>query len=207
MAAPPDFPDPPYLTVYTLEQPWPLCVTLLGVAVAVFVIAGRAGSRRGQYAAILPAAAGIIVPIVAFLVVTERERMTAATHALIEACAADPFVKADFARLIDETAAMAYGDDTLKRDQIIALAENVLTRSPIVEHGVSALMVDRSADDYGKAYLAIFGRVAFGGGFETPFKASAVIHWRRGAGDQWRAARIEQIFVNDRPASPATLKP
>lgn len=85
---PPPLPSPPRLAHWLFENPWPPSITLIALAVIVFVLLnarGQAKQGMGIGAGLLAIAAACIGT--AFLVTTDRERVAARTVELIGATA------------------------------------------------------------------------------------------------------------------------
>ena len=85
---PPALPAPPRLAHYLFENPWPLAIFLLVVAVLLLFI-GTSRGRAREGALLAGAFAGIAAACIAvsFLVTTERERLRVAMRGLIAATA------------------------------------------------------------------------------------------------------------------------
>ena len=191
---PTDWPDPPLLQHYVLESAWPLALVLLAIGLALVFIARRRGHAGPAYVGCVLAALALIVPIIAYLVETGREKILQNTRQLVTA----PETPFDLQTILDLTTEDAQLLE-MNREQLIALAPQLEQAIKFSDLRVTNLMAIQDSEGYGRSYVAMFGRVQAGQGMGGQFKVQAILRWRHEADGRWRMHLIEQMAVNDQP--------
>ena len=192
---PPDWPDPPLLPYLLFQSPWGLMAVLLAVAVGMFLVGGRTGRRRTQQAALVPLLVAAALPILAWFVQTDTERMRTNTRRLVQAVVG-PFDIETLETLTTEDARLLRWD----RERLFQAARRASEIVEITDYTVTNLMARYQGGRYGKTYVAVIGRASYrGGGYGNAFKTSWILNWRRDGG-RWRLSAVDAVQVNERDA-------
>lgn len=193
---PTDWPDPPLLQHLVLESPWALALVLLLVGVALVFIARRSGRGHAgpAYVGCVLMALAVLVPIIAYLVETGRERIAQNTRDLALA-PEDPF---DLQTILDLTTQDVRLID-MDREGLIALAPRFEEVVKIEDVRVTNLMTVQDSETYGRSYVAVLGRFHSSQGISSPFKVQAILRWRREPDGKWRMHQIEQMAIDGVP--------
>lgn len=188
----PPLPPAPAMERLLLANPWPAVIVLILLAIAAFVILNARGRlRQGSIAAgILLVLAGLAFGI-ATLVQTDHENLKAQTRALVSAVV--EVNRSEMENLLDE-------DLTMRATRLPANAD----KQQVIDTVESVLGNQYRASDHDILELqaAIFGpRVA-----STQVRVRVAsefgaipswwrIDWKRGDDGQWRATRIEALWI------------
>jgi ketosteroid isomerase-like protein len=192
--------QPPLLEHLTLENPWPLAGALAAVAVAVFLVMGRRGNRRGQMFALIPLLPAVGVIVVAQVIETEREAMAAGTRAAI-AAVTEPFNEAALSGDFTDAAQLVVGDYNLQREGMLTLARLTLQKTPITGTWVTRLDAREVTPNTGQVALVVLAQIKDAGAVKMRW----LLDWRRGEDGRWRMSRATLETVNDQAAQGSQL--
>lgn len=174
-----------------LENPWPLVIVLICAAAVLRVIGRRHDKRALNVAALLTllAAGGVIA--LAHFVATPRERVTAATHALLDATADnDP---ATIERLLAPRIVLTdeAGNVKVSVGELRPRLDRALEKFPINSQRAKTLMVETRGDGFASAHLAL--RTGFADNAYPPAHTQWRLEWRRGEDGAWRLVEVRWL--------------
>jgi hypothetical protein len=183
--------EPPLFEHLLLENPWPLVIVLICGAAVLRVIARRHEKRAFNLAALvtLLLAGGIIA--LAHLVHTPRERVTAATHELLDATADnDP---ATIERLLDPRIVLADegGNVRISVGELRPRLDRALEKFPLASQRAKDLAVEVRGKDVASAYLAL--RTGFTDNAYPPAHTQWRLEWRCGDDGVWRLVEVRWL--------------
>jgi hypothetical protein len=204
---PSDWPSPPFLTHYLLENPWPLVIILLAAAVGLFIAGGRRREVRIQRFAAIPVILAIVMPFLAGWIVTAREQVAQRTRDLAEVAQTpiDTNHMGEFLRPHVEVKMLGFDKD-YDRDGLLAMAERGNRRYRFSAHRITDLhvYVNRDHSDAAQSYVRMRSELG-GRGQSGPGFTSWVLTSRRDDEDRWLLAGIEWIDLNGNSPSPGLL--
>lgn len=191
-------PDPPSvssLTYYLFDNPWPLTVVLVVIAIVMAVSARRSGRRDLLRAAAIPAILAIIVLATGYLVTTSGERAGQIARRLV--AAAEQADVPGAMGLFSDDAMMALIDPRnpgvgikVIRDRV----ELVEGRYRIDSARITSLKTYSAAGDRGVAHLRVTASFSSAYGYPTP--SSWVIEVRPDDDGQWKITHITFVEYN-----------
>lgn len=195
----PDWPPPPLLTHWLLESPWLVCIALLTVAVALWLVGWRRAQRRPVIAGAIAAVLAGIVLLIAALVETDRERMARRTRELVRA-AVTPVNLDTFRETLSENASF-FGRD---REQIVSTLERSAGRWRVRQAYITRLETHQDDESHGQTYFSVITPLdtSFGGGSA---QTRWLLSWTKEPDGQWRVTRIKWLTLNDRDARESDL--
>ncbi len=174
-----------------LENPWPIVIVLIGVA-AVLRVVGRRNDKRGlSLAALIALLAAVGVYVLATLVDTPREQVTAATHALLDATVAKDAAAID--RLLDPRVVLAdeRGNVRLTIGELRPGLDRTLERFDLASQRAKNLLVDTQTPDAATAHLDL--RTGFTDNAFPPSHTRWQLDWRRDADGRWRLTEVRWL--------------
>lgn len=189
-----DWPSPPTFQYLLLENPWPLLAVGLIAGVALFVVGGRQGRQKMQWAGLGALAAGVGVFALASAIETERERLEANTREVVDAFA-HPFNAEQLERHVSE-------DVTLFNwpvGHLVPVAERSAEAARVTEYFVRRVLVEQDGPNHARTGVQVWGRIEHSRG-ENGFSAHAIFHWRRQPGGQWELYHVPDVWLNDESA-------
>ncbi len=191
---------PPMWQSLLLEEPLPLVIALLAMAVVLRVMASRKRDGRLNYAALgaLALAAGVFV--LAHLVVTDREAIIARTEALVAATA--PLDAATLGDVLARGAIVTgpHGQPFLDAGQINAELERTLQRFPIESHAVRGLAAQSTSGTRGQSIVGLStqARTDYG----LPVRTEWGLFWQKESDGAWRVIEIRWLAFQGREPTP-----
>jgi hypothetical protein len=193
----PQPPDVGLFTRYVLENPYPLGVGLLVIA----IILGWLGLRDGRSDRMIAAVAGLVlaaaVLVAGLVVVTSGEHGRRLTRRLVETALSKDLVGA--ANLLSDNARLQFGATTnmsQDRDFIVSALSRFANRYSIEDNRITMLDGYSESRDAAEVHLACWTE-ATGYGFYTP--SQWVLRVERQDDGTWKVARITCISINAEP--------
>jgi hypothetical protein len=193
----PQPPDVGLFTRYVLENPYPLGLGLLVIA----IIVGWLGLRDGRSDRMIAAALGLLlaagVLVTGLLVATSGEQGRRVTRRLVEAALGKDLVTA--AGLLADDARLQIGATTNishDRDFILSALSRFASRYTIEDNRITLLDGYSESPDAATVYLACWTE-ATGYGFYTP--SQWVLRIQRQDDGAWEVAQITCISINGEP--------
>lgn len=195
----PSLPAPGPIDRWLLEQPLPLAVGLVLLGLAGLLIARGAGrGRLGVALAVAGVALGAAAVLVGRGVVTEGERLTRATHELIDAAA-----RADTAALegmlTEDVGLRTAGDiagavpTTASRRRVLDRVEAYLgSRYRLGEWSARSLSASVDGANVARTQALVSVRLEEGGFANQSWWR---IHWTRRGDGPWRAFELEPLWI------------
>jgi ketosteroid isomerase-like protein len=189
-------PQPPQvglLTRYVLENPYPLGLLLLALAVGFAWTGLRSGHRQRLPIAGILAAVGVAVLLTGALVVTSGERARRVTLALVDAAVAADVSGA--AAMFADDATLSLGspaNPAFPRDDIERRIENLDGKYRIEFNQVTMLQSYTEARDRATVHLGC--RTTLRRGF-GPTPTRWVLRIERQADGTWKVARVTWISI------------
>ncbi|MHC4991922.1 MAG: hypothetical protein ACYTGC_13175 [Planctomycetota bacterium] len=200
-------PDPPHVSLITrvvFEHPWPLTIVLLAAAGALTWTGLRGGLTRRLPIAVLLAAIGGGLVLVATLVVTSGELARQVTRDFVEAVVTSDVVRA--VDLIAVDGALTIGAPTnpgWDKDSITTQLSNLDRIAAIGSNRITRLDAYSATPDEGVVHLACWTEGEGNGGVAV---TQWVLRVRRQADGEWRIHRLTWISLNGQPASDRALR-
>ena len=195
-------PEPPnqsLITVYVLENPYPLCVVCLGLAVMVGWTSLFRDRLKWLPLAVMLGLLGLGVLMTGWLVKTAGEHSRRLTRAFV-----DEVVNADQKK----ATALLTGDATLAFDSPrnpgydLSVIKNYLDRLNVEKlvdsNRITHLRGYTKSGDEGVCHLTCWTTPSSGFG---PVRSQWVLWVRRQDDGSWLISRITCVSINDRPAS------
>ncbi len=191
-----DLADPPMFERFLLENPWPLTVGLVAVALALLTLASRRrqkGLLGGAVVATL-LAGGVLA--LSHFVTTDREVITDRSRQLLDATA--PFNADKLRALLDDDATVSCAERIwVPAGQVVAAAEGRLSRRQVA-HAVRS--IEAEADDAGRGRTALRVVTTFDAGASGGEQRSVtewVFVWRRdGVAGPWKVVDLQLVKWN-----------
>lgn len=184
-----DIPSPPLWQNLLFEQPWPLAMVLLVIAV-VLRMAGRSrGSRPLRWSAVAAVAIGAGVVGLAFAVDTGREAVRRLTLDLVDATA--PLDAARVSQLLAEDVRVTGpgGGVVLAGDEVHARLKAIDDDFAIKAHRVRDVKAWAKGTE-GLAGLALYTEVSV-----TPTLTRWRLEWEK-TGGAWRVTEVRWLSLN-----------
>lgn len=186
-----ELPNPPAFEHYLLENPWPLALALLAVALVLIVVGRRRAQRGPRRGATLLALLTFItagaVFVTATLVETPREQMIAATRRLIGHTS--PLQSAAFQAMLHAKATLTVESDEppLAADQIVIRLDRVVRKYPIQSQSIQSITAESRGDMQGQTLLDLQTETAIG-----PRNTRWLLSWVRQDG-QWQVLDVKWL--------------
>jgi hypothetical protein len=192
----PEGPNASVLVKYVFENPWPLSLILLVVA----IVAGWTGLREGMprrvsLAGVLGALAAAIL-LIGFLVETSGERAKSLVRDFVEAVVRKDLVVAS-GHIADAAVLSAVSPDNpgLDADAILEGLCNFTTRYTIESNDITMLRGFTEDSETATVHLGCYTIVDF------PTISKWVLQVRKHPDGEWKITRITCISINDRTPS------
>ncbi len=189
----------PWLTHLTLENPWPMLVTLGAIGAGLIVIGRRREQKRKIVAGIVFAVLGVLIWLAGLLISTDREMMVNRTRLLVKA-AVMPVAMEVFGELLSRDVRLFDHD----YESILRMIGRAEDRWGVKSAWITNLQVRQDGPQRGVTYLSVITRVdsRYGGGAT---QTRWLLHWRKETDGLWRLVKIEWIELGDRPAQEGDL--
>ncbi|MBX3405281.1 MAG: hypothetical protein KF869_00850 [Phycisphaeraceae bacterium] len=195
---PPPLPAPPRLAHSLFENPWPLAIFLLVVAVLLLFIGNSRGrAREGALLAGLFAAIAGACIAVSFLVTTERERLRVEMHRLIAATAtADTEALAPM--LASDVALNVLGRQFPEdKDGILGLVRRFMgSEVRVREHALNEVSAYVDGHGTGQTLGRVRVSADVAGMSDVGNRSWWRVTWRKGADGRWTAVNIEGLQID-----------
>ena len=188
--------DPPVLQSLFLESPWPVVITLMGVAAVLWVLATRRRERRLTIAAAVVVVMAVGAYALAAAVKTDREHLLDRTRQIVAATAPLDLLLMD--GLIEPGASLS-GDDGavwMRYDQVRTELEGIVQRFGIERQQVRSLAAE--VRDGGGARTLFELRTTLGQGI-GPRSSVWQLIWAKDAEEQWRVQGIQWLKFEGQP--------
>ncbi|MEX2218484.1 MAG: hypothetical protein WD749_06945 [Phycisphaerales bacterium] len=193
---------PPVLERLFLEQPLPLMAGLMVAGIVALVVLNRQG--RPAAGTIVVGAAAMVagaVWLLARVVETPREAMTAAVVALVDATARldEPGMDRHMAPALRFYSSYgspgpAVPEAGIDKSALIVLARDKLREYPIREHAVQEVQAVLDGPGVGRTQVRV-RVVAEVGPLTFPHTSWWIVRWRREQDGVWRAHSIEPVDI------------
>jgi len=180
--------DPGFASVYLLEQPWPLAVSLAVIGVGFFIGMVRSGKQwPGGVGVLLLALAGGGVWL-ASSVTTEREELTARTQQLVQLMA--PVQSERLSELIQVNSALRGPDASVwvEHGRLWSELQQIDGRYGLLDHRITDLKA--SGDGQGNGVVQIDVRTHVRG---SPILTRWRLGWQRGLTGEYELTEMQWL--------------
>lgn len=181
---------------WLFENPWPLVIVLIAVAVVVRLVATRRKQPRVNFAAAGALLLAVGVYLLTMFVATDRERLVDRTKELVEATA--PLDSAAMDGLIARGAIVSGPDGAawVEYDSIRSELEAVVGRYGGFDHAIRGLGAEVTSAVRGRSLLSLSTTAESIG---MPIRTQWLITWRKESDGQWRVIEISWLEFQGRP--------
>lgn len=191
--------DPPVLTTYLLESPWPVVAGLIAAGLAALWWMNRAGKvRRGVRVLLAALALAAGVAILASVVTTERETLRGRTAELVKATAtADTNGLRDM--LTDRVRVMAFGPVPMpdgKQAVLDAVRSYLVDQYPLKEHTIGAVQAIVDGPNTARTQVRAWVKFKDGDLYNSAIGSWWRLTWTRSADGPWRVSGIEVMQID-----------
>lgn len=190
---------PPLWQEWLFENPWPLVIVLIVLAVVLRLMATRSRRPRGyrfNYAALGALLAALGVYLLTVFVETDRERLVDRTRQLVAATA--PLDTAAIDALIARGAVVTgpAGETWVLYDDIRPELERAVGRHGIARHALRSLAADVVSSVRGRSLLSLSTTTDDLG---LPIRTQWLITWRKEGDGTWRVIELQWLEFQGQP--------
>lgn len=202
---PANWPDPPIVTHFLLENPWPAAIILIGLGLAMAMSALRNERPRLLKWAGGSLALGVVVIILSMLVTTQREHIRRGTEQMFDAALPELSTPRLKTFLTDDMRlTIANAGINRSRDEVLETAELAMRIYTIADHRRPSIKTESTGDGTGRSYASVMVQIDHAMG-RYPTQVRFIMHWRREADGAWRVDRIPWVQVNGTEVNDAML--
>lgn len=186
----PSLPTPPLLE-QAVTNPWPIvAILVLAAIISFFAFNSRGRAMRGLGVAGVLLALGLVVSIVAFVVVTDREVLRARSATLTAAVAGGD--GATVRTIVHPTAEVRRSmADGWNLDRIVNFVSTLPTAYGVTDHEIRRIEAAKDGPDVGRTHVHV--RV-LSEQVGTPLPVVVRLDWQRIDG-QWWVVQIEPLSI------------
>ncbi|MCK4872239.1 MAG: hypothetical protein KAS72_05905 [Phycisphaerales bacterium] len=189
----PDLAKPPALVHYTLENPVPVGVGLLALAVILLFAANRLGRLRKG----LPIVGGVLaisvlIFVLAAVIETGRERVTDRTRALIDLIALGDDAKVGLILSEDVSFHIGRYPRMHRKKLILRLIRHVRARDLIASHSVRDVRAEQSSPTRATTQVLVHAVTTYSG---IPTPTWWQIQWQREPDGAWRVTEMHWLTL------------
>ena len=194
--------DPPLLIHWLFEQPADLWMLMGIVAVVCLILGYHWADGRFLIGAAAAVMVALVVYVLSWLVVTDREQLVARTQQVVAAAA--PLDLDTMGRYFTEEAVLCgpNGQPWKHRRDLLSLAERVDHKYTISTHTVRSVRAETTGGRHGRTLLDLRTELA-SATYSVPYKTLWLMSWVRGEDGRWLVDKVQWL---DHP-DPNGIKP
>ncbi|MCG8508230.1 MAG: hypothetical protein MI741_03285 [Rhodospirillales bacterium] len=189
------------LTALLFEDPLPLVVGFVAMAIVFRLIASRQGKAKFNHAALVSLVSAAAVFVLAHFVTTQREQLIDNTRRLVDATV-DPanvpvmqMLIAPDARLTGEN-----GREIAEASRFVAELPRVFERFTVESQKITKLDAETPSNTLGGSVFSV--TTYFAGDFGGPHRTKWQMRWQKGTDGIWRVVEVRWMSYNNQ--SPPT---